>query len=146
MEDHEREMNLDELLDKLQELNPNEDIPGKRAKIKKEIQIIYEIYEKINNSNDKIDDKNKLNNPYDNNLNPNQNQIDYVLIARMIYYNEKIFKFIPRKIQIISLLLFLEKDKEVGLVQQINTGEGKSCIISFLAVYIAIKEKKKLIY
>ena len=140
MEDYYCEIDFDMLLKKFQELNPGINISEKSRKIKQDIQLIFEKYEEIKNSYGYADDKNEINNPYD----INNNQIDYCLIAKMIYYNKICFGFIPRKIQILSLIYFLEKDKRGGLVQQINTGEGKSCIISFLAVYIALKENKKI--
>jgi len=142
MGDCENGMDFEDLMSKFNELNPNSNINRKISKLKRDLQIIYNAYEEMKKDNNNIENKNELNNTYNNN--ENENQIDYLLIAKMIYYNEKYFNFIPRKIQIISLIYFLEKDKKSGLVQQINTGEGKSCIISFLAVYIALKENKKI--
>ena len=115
MKDFEREMEMDfeKLLTKFQELNPNTNILSKISKMKKDLQIIYDKYEEIKKDYDNID---ALNNPYDTNENENGNQIDYLLIAKMMYYNKKFFNFIPRKIQIISLIYFLEKDKKSGLV------------------------------
>ena len=135
MEDSKKEMDFDELLERFQYLNPKINISEKKSELKQKIQNIFNKYEEIKDSGDQM-----INDPYD----INKNQIDYTLIAEMIYHNKKCFGFIPRKIQILSLLYFLEKAKKNGLVQQINTGEGKSCIISFLAVYIALKERKKI--
>ena len=142
MEDWENEMDFEILMSKFNELNPSANIRRKISELKRDLQIIYNAYKEMQKNNSNIENKNELKNPY--NKNENENQIDYLLIAKMIYYNKKYFNFIPRKIQIISLIYFLEKDKKSGLVQQINTGEGKSCIISFLAVYIALKENKKI--
>ena len=69
---------------------------------------------------------------------------DILFIAKMIYHCQDCYNFIPRKIQIISLLYFINKSKNEGIIQQINTGEGKSIIIAFLAVYIAKKRNKKI--
>ena len=138
MEDFQKEMDFDKLLEKFQELNPDTNISVKIPKLKEDIQIIFNEYEKIETCDDIIDEEKELKNPYE------ENHIDYALIAKMIYYNKKCFGFIPRKIQILSLIYFIEKEEKKGLVQQIDTGEGKSCIISFLAVYIALKEKKKI--
>ena len=77
-------------------------------------------------------------------LNASENDEDFLFIAKMIFHHKEIFGFIPRKIQIISLLYFIKKEKREGMIQQINTGEGKSLIIVFLAVYIAKKRKKKI--
>ena len=142
MSDFESEMNFDNVLNRLKKLNPDINISEKIPKFKQDIEFIFKEYEKIKDSYDYFDGDKAIKNPYD--INKNQNEIDYSLIAEMIYFNKKCFGFIPRKIQILSLIYFLEKDKMNGLVQQINTGEGKSCIISFLAVYISLKEKKKI--
>ena len=144
MKDCERERDFESIMSKIKELNPNAKINSKISKIQKELKIIFDIYNIIDKNGGNIDDKTKIKNLYNNKENENENEIDYFLIAKMIFYNKKHFNFIPRKIQIISLIFFLEKDKKNGLVQQINTGEGKSCIISFLAVYIALKENKKI--
>lgn len=66
------------------------------------------------------------------------------LILLMIYANYILYGYYPRDIQIISLLLFIYKPKKIGLIEQINTGEGKSLIISFLAAYLNIVENKKI--
>lgn len=52
------------------------------------------------------------------------------------------FGYEPRDIQLISLLFFLFKDKKKGLIEQINTGEGKTIIIAFLAIIKALERKK----
>ena len=48
----------------------------------------------------------------------------------------------PRNIQIISLLLFIFKEKNEGIIEQISTGEGKSLIITFLAAIKAFLGNK----
>ena len=60
------------------------------------------------------------------------------LIALMMKANELLFGYSPREIQIISILFFIYKDNQKGLLLEIKTGEGKSLIISFLAVIKAI--------
>ena len=52
------------------------------------------------------------------------------------------FGYEPRDIQIIALLFFLFKDMDKGLIEQIYTGEGKTIIISFLAIIKALEGKK----
>ena len=64
------------------------------------------------------------------------------LISIMIKVNRKIFRYKPREIQIIAVLFFLFKDKNSGLIEEILTGEGKTIIISFLAVIKAFQGKK----
>ena len=64
------------------------------------------------------------------------------LISIIIKACKKVFDYEPRDIQIISLLFFLLKETDKGLIEQINTGEGKSIIIAFLAIIKAIEGKK----
>ena len=52
------------------------------------------------------------------------------------------FGYEPRDIQIISLLFFLFKEVEKGIIEQIYTGEGKTIIIAFLAIIKALEGKK----
>ena len=74
--------------------------------------------------------------------NPNDVNNYIHLISIMIKVNGKIFKYKPREIQIISILFFLFKDKDTGLIEEILTGEGKAIIISFLAILKAFQGKK----
>ena len=142
MGDYEGEMDFDKLLNIFQDLNPEiEDISKNFQTLKEDIETIYGKYEKMQNSFLFFDDDIM---EFKNTSELSINQIDHSLIAKMIYENEKYFGFVPRKVQILSLIYFLKKEKNKGLVQQINTGEGKSCIISFLAVYIALKQNKKI--
>ena len=61
-------------------------------------------------------------------------------IAIMMKVNEILYGFIPRKVQILSLLLFIKYYKN-GLIEEIKTGEGKSIIIAFLATLKALEGK-----
>ena len=73
----------------------------------------------------------------------NANDFDEKLISFMIIENEKLYKQTPRVIQIICLLYYLEGNKKkFGLILEVLSGEGKTMIISFLALYIAIFNKK----
>ena len=57
--------------------------------------------------------------------------------------NKKIIGYDIRPIQLISLLfLTRNKPKLGGIFLQINTGEGKSLIIQFLAAYLALLGNK----
>ena len=47
-----------------------------------------------------------------------------------------------RNSQLIAILMFIGKDKKCGLIEEISTGEGKSCIISSLSIYFALLKKK----
>ena len=131
------EMPIEENIKIFKKLNPNINID--ENKLQSDIDNIYKEYQKI-----KIDynyNKDIINHEENK---EDDNEIDYFLISKMIYFNKKYFNFIPRKIQILSLIYFIKKNIKCGLIQQINTGEGKSTIIAFLAVYIAIKKNKKI--
>ena len=75
-------------------------------------------------------------------LYPDDENIYIELISVMIKVNGKIFRYKPRETQIIAVLFFLFKQKNSGLIQEILTGEGKTIIISFLAVIKALQGKK----
>ena len=119
---------IDNIINNFKKCNPNLN----DYKLLDEVESIYAYLDIIKNKKDVK--------PY---LTSNS-EIDYSFIARMMNIIEKCFKFIPRKTQIISLLYFLKKDEKSGLIQQIDTGEGKSIIISLLAVYLAKKKNKKI--
>ena len=63
-------------------------------------------------------------------------------ISILIEASQFTFKIKPRNTQIISLLLFLLKEKKEGIIEQISTGEGKSLIITFLATIKAFLGNK----
>ncbi len=50
--------------------------------------------------------------------------------------------YLPRKVQIVSILLFLFTPKNKGLFTQIKTGEGKTTIVAILATINALRGKK----
>ena len=47
-----------------------------------------------------------------------------------------------RNTQIIAVLKFIGKDEKKGLIEEISTGEGKSCIICSLSIYFALRKHK----
>jgi len=73
---------------------------------------------------------------------PNNNEYYIRLISIMIKVNLLINNYKPRDIQIISILFFLYKEKDSGLIEEILTGEGKTIIISFLAIIKVFQGKK----
>ena len=124
------------------------------GKIKSQIseekyKLLTEIYESIQNHyNNKIsliqteeEIKNKL-----ETLKPIQDEklhsfyIEFISI--LIRVCELKLQIKPRNIQIISLLLFIFKEKNEGIIEQISTGEGKSLIITFLATIKAFLGNK----
>ena len=64
------------------------------------------------------------------------------LIPILIKACKNKFGYEPRDIQLIALLFFLLKEVNKGLIEQINTGEGKTIIIAFLAIIKALEGKK----
>ena len=79
----------------------------------------------------------------ENNQNINKNIFRGNIFAFFNLINKKITGFDIRPIQLISLL-FLTNNKQRlgGIFLQINTGEGKSLIIQFLAAYLALLGNK----
>ena len=47
-----------------------------------------------------------------------------------------------RNTQLVAILLFINKERKKGLIEEISTGEGKSCIISSLSIYYALMGHK----
>ena len=137
-ENNENEITIEENIKIFKKINSNINVDEYQLKF--DIDNIYNEYQKIENDCNYTPD---ISNPYQNQT-EDESKIDYFLIAKMIYVNKKYFNIIPRKIQILSLIYFIKKNKKCGLIQQINTGEGKSIIIAFLATYIAIKKKKNI--
>lgn len=77
-----------------------------------------------------------------NDLTSNNNRIK--LLCLMIQANYYIFGYYPRYTQLISLYFFFNKKENSGLIQEIKTGEGKSLIIAFLAVFNNLVYNKKV--
>ena len=70
----------------------------------------------------------------------NEYYIKLIAIMKQIFF--LINGYIPRNIQIIAILFFLYKDRHSGLIEEILTGEGKTTIISFLAILKVFQGKK----
>ena len=79
----------------------------------------------------------------DNKINFKNNDFRGNMFAIFNKINKKLTGFDIRPIQLISLLILTKnKPKLGGIFLQINTGEGKSLIIQFLAAYLAMIENK----
>ncbi len=68
------------------------------------------------------------------------------IICRAIaVYNidEKSDWILPRKAQILSALIFINKNKRFGHLEQINTGEGKTLVAGIVAAHRILKKGKK---
>lgn len=104
--------------------------------IKDDVEYIFYYYEKDLNKYNYIDYINSI--KYD----IKKKTIRDKLVTMMII-NKMYFGYIPRKIQIISLLLMLNNyNNRSGLIEEVKTGEGKSLIIMFLATLKALEGKK----
>jgi len=117
-------------------LNENNQYIPEIEQLKIDINYIFYNFEKdlhkYNNNNNFIEEiKSNIRNKNVNNI----------IIAMMII-NYKYFGFVPRKTQIIALLLLLKNKKNKGLIAEVKTGEGKSLIIMFLATLKALEGKK----
>ena len=73
---------------------------------------------------------------------PLNNEYFIQLIAVMKQVNLLINGYAPRNIQMIAVLFFLYKEPHSGLIEGILTGEGKTTIISFLAILKVFQGKK----
>ena len=54
----------------------------------------------------------------------------------------KLKGYLLRNTQLIAILLFISKEKNKGLIEEISTGEGKSSIICSLSIYYALLKHK----
>ena len=72
----------------------------------------------------------------------NPNKVTGSILGMISLAIKKTRGYYLRNTQIIAILLFIYKDPKKGLIEEISTGEGKSCIISSLSIYFALKKKK----
>ena len=133
MLDHNDEKDLQYYLNLLKKHNTN--LPSIEKIINDTKYIFYEFQKEMNKYNNDykyfFSIKKGINNKNVNNI-----------IVSMMLINKYCFGYIPRKIQIISLLLMLNNNMKNGLIEEVKTGEGKSTIIMFLATLKALKGKK----
>ena len=133
-----KEREIEELLREIESQIPKEKY-GLLEEIFKSIQNNYKNKISLLQTEEEI--KNKL-----KTLKPIQDEklrsfyIEFISI--LIRVCELKFEIKPRNIQIISLLLFIFKEKNEGIIEQISTGEGKSLIITFLATIKAFLGNK----
>jgi len=133
MQDYNDERDLQILLALLKEKNQN--LPS-IEKIKNDTEYIFYCFQQEmlrykTDSNYINTIQNKIRN----------NDVKGIIISMMLI-NYCFFGYIPRKIQIISLLLMINNPMRNGLIEEVKTGEGKSTIIMFLATIKALEGKK----
>ena len=71
----------------------------------------------------------------------NKNQSTAIVLGMISLVIKKDRGYFLRNAQLLAILMFIGKDKKYGLVEEISTGEGKSCIISSLSIYFALRKK-----
>ena len=134
------ELSIEEIFQQLKIKNPSiSELVIQQKKVQlKEIQntINNPIYQNYNKFKFKEWTKNELPKLKRNDSNPN---IIIAIILGMISLAIKQTRGYPlRNTQLIAILMFIGKDKRYGLIEEISTGEGKSCIISSLSIYFAL--------
>jgi preprotein translocase subunit SecA len=122
----------------------NNQLSDRKLNFIKDILYKIENYYKNEVKTMKIDElRNKINKlKKDIRKDPDNNEYHIKLISIMKRVNKIINGYKPRDIQIISILFFLYKEKNSGLIEEILTGEGKTIIISFLAILKTFQGKK----
>ena len=134
-----KEKNIEELYKEIERLNKNDininQIKNAFIQIKKEYKHYDDGY---------FDDEDYLRSRIYKIIKQKNNKYNYYisLIPILIKACKNKFGYEPRDIQLIALLFFLFKKANKGLIEQINTGEGKTIIIAFLAIIKALEGKK----
>ena len=72
----------------------------------------------------------------------NPNKIKTTILGMISLAIYKVRGYHLRIMQIIAILLFIHKESKYGLIEEIATGEGKSCIISSLSIFYALNGHK----
>ena len=138
-------LSIDEIFQQMKIIN--KDISDKIINERiEQLKIIYEIinnpiYQNFTKSRFQEWTKNEFHNlkfDTDDNINYSTS-----IILGMISHAIKHEKgYYLRDTQLIAILMFIGKDKKYGLIEEISTGEGKSCIICSLAIYFALRNHK----
>ena len=134
-----KEKNIEDLYKEIRKLNQNDININQIKKVFIQIQEKYKYYD-----NNNCDNGEYLRNRIKEIVKEKNNTYSFYisLIPVLIKACKIKFGYEPRDIQLLALLFFLFKDKNKGLIEQINTGEGKTIIIAFLAVIKALEGKK----
>lgn len=139
------EKSLNELVDEFSFLNPDFDLPSGASL--SELQRIKQIASgykvrtfSIQSVMNTFDDRVVIN---QRNIKPKilaavEEEDFHLVIALLLKNVELCFGYEPRDTQLLSVLLFINKEESVGRLLQINTGEGKSVIIGLLAAYLSL--------
>ena len=130
----------DELYEEIKELNPNIS-DEKIKKIKNQIKQIKEVIKEKNFILDEqfhnwtINECSKM--KFGKNIDSETAEV--LGVISLAVYKEN--KYHLRNTQLIAILMFIYKEKNKGLIEEIVTGEGKSIIIASLSIYFALRKK-----
>jgi len=147
------DLTLNELIKEIKERNKIYFTDERKNNLSKQMDVISSMYNKYKNFKDKNDIKKwvkkripSLKESY--NKNENRIEISAEILAVISIANE-IFTTTPSKngyklrtIQLMDVLLFINKNEDKGLIEEISTGEGKSTIICALATFLGLIGKK----
>lgn len=133
------ERNVDELFESLKQLNDDLNM-----------DFLSQVKENLNSINNFIKEKkakinenpaqkhNLLQSWLDETKNNESKKYEFISNLAIAWYIEK--NQIPKQTQLAAFLLFIESFiKKESLLEQINTGEGKTLTVAFLAAYLALK-------
>ena len=136
-----KEKNIEDIYKEIKKLNQNDININQIKKVFIQIQEKYKYYDNNNNYNNGEYLRNRIKEIIKE-KNNNIYNFYISLIPILIKACRIKFGYEPRDTQLLALLFFLFKDKNKGLIEQINTGEGKTIIIALLAVIKALEGKK----
>ncbi|CAF3851092.1 unnamed protein product [Rotaria sp. Silwood1] len=133
---------LQSLLEELINLNPNLTNP---SDLKRIFQIVMNYYTN-NVCRWTVHDIKKWSRTYSStNSHPFSSDADFYKMAIIVRPACLHKQYLPRDIQILSVILMLTHNTSGGRIGQIKTGEGKSIIVCMLAAYLAVgKQGKKV--
>ena len=145
------DLTKDELIKEIEKRNPEYFTKERKNNLISQLAIIDEIYERRKDllTKERLKQwlKNELPSLKDK-YEKNKFEISAKILAVISIANEVFTTTTEKKgyklrdIQIMSVLLFINKNDEKGLIEEISTGEGKSTIICALATFFALIGKK----
>ena len=138
------ELSINEIFHQMKIINPDisESVIKKRED---QLKIILSIinnpkYQNFEKMNFKEWTKNEF--PLLNFDNINFDKSTSIVLGMISLVIKKVRGYHLRYTQLIAVLMFIGKDNKYGLIEEISTGEGKSCIICALSIYFALRKHK----
>ena len=144
-----KDLNLDELIFEIEKSNSKYFSEDVKKNIINQIRIIEETYVQYNGFRERNQITEWVKEEFPNwkkYYANNETKQEYMAkILAIISIANKIFTssrdnngYKLRTIQLIDVLLFINKEKDRGLIEQISTGEGKSSVICALSTFLAL--------